>query len=143
MKANVVALASVALLYFGTPLFASAETTGTAPDILKSWPGRWSCSDSASDGSVHDHYQLDAVAYGKWLRFSANYATHDGKQRQFESLYHFDAKTQHWLVLSYGAGGGLIVAKSTTSGNSASQTFINLYPVDPNQEPGTIVMTPG
>jgi hypothetical protein len=142
MKPTVLALASVALLYCVAPLFASDQKGGVAPDILKAWPGRWSCIDSASDGSAHDRYQLDAADYGKWLKFSLAYTPRPGPQRQFETLFHFDAKTQHWFTLSYGSGGGFIAAKSTTSGNAATQTFINLYPVDPAQEPGTIIMHP-
>lgn len=138
MNAKVVALAGVALLYCG--VLAFAQTDGAAPDILKSWPGRWACTDSASDGSDSDRYQLDAVDYGKWLKFSANYTMHNGRQRSYETLFHFDPKTQRWFVLSYGGSGGFIVARSTTTGTAATQMFINLYPVDPSQEPGKIVM---
>lgn len=131
---------AVALPSPATP--ASAQTDGAAPDILKSWPGRWSCIASASDGGAPDRHQLTAIGYGKWLKFSANYTMHDGRPRRFETLFHFDAKTRHWFVLSYGASGGFIVAKSTTTGTAAAQTFVNLYPIDPNQEPGKIVMHP-
>src|SRR5215472_8585770 len=100
MKPRIVALASIVLLGCLVPTLVSAQQE-KAPDILKSWPGRWSCSDSASDGSAHDRYQLDAVAYGKWLKFSADYPTQNGQQRRYETLFHLDAKTQHWFVLSY------------------------------------------
>jgi hypothetical protein len=140
MTVSAVAFRAAAVALPSPVTSASAQTGRAAPDILKSWPGHWSCIASASDGSAPDRHQLDAIAYGKWLKFSANYTMQNGQQRRFETLFHFDPKTRHWFVLSCGAGGGFIVAKSTTTGNSAAQTFINLYPVDPNQEPGKIVI---
>lgn len=85
---------------------------------------------------------MDATTYGTWVQFSGKEPAHDADPpRSFVMLVTYDRHGKEWLIDSYSDGGHMILSKSSAGPDDARQTWTNIYPVNPNQEPGTIVMS--
>ena len=111
-----------------------------AQHILTAWPGRWSCV-ALTSTTLPVKLTMRAATYGPWVQFRGNEPAHDGNPaRTFVMLVTYSRHAKKWLIDSYSNRGGVILSNSAAGPDQRRQTWINIYPVDPAQEPGTIVM---
>lgn len=86
---------------------------------------------------------MQASTYGKWVQFSGDEPAHDGvAARSFVMLLTYDTRVKKWFIDSYSTGGQFIFSSSSAAPDATRQTWTNIYPVNPNQAPGTIVVSP-
>ena len=112
-----------------------------ALNILSAWPGNWTCVSTSSDGPPI-RGSMQATTYGKWVQFNGHEPAQNGSPaRSFVMLVAYNAHARKWFIDSYSAGGGMILSTSSAGPDATRQTWTNIYPVDPNQAPGTIVAT--
>lgn len=131
-------------LLAATLTLAALGTTAAparAVDILSAWPGNWSCVSSESD-KPDQHYALTAARYGTWVRFSGSQPAHGSKPaRSWAMLVTYSSSAKKWFINSYNSSGNVILSDSTAARDAKRQTWNNIYPVNPDMDPGTIVMT--
>jgi hypothetical protein len=84
---------------------------------------------------------MQASAYGTWVRFLGNEPAHGGNPgRTFVMLVTYNQSAKKWFIDSYSNRGSMILSQSSAGPDQRRQTWTNIYPVNPAQEPGTIVM---
>jgi hypothetical protein len=128
---------TAALLFCACPITARASL---AQSILTTWPGSWSCVATTSTTSPVN-LTMQATTYGTWVQFLGNEPAHDGNPaRTFVMLVTYNHGAKKWFIDSYSNRGGMILSNSTAGPDQRRQTWNNIYPVNPAQEPGTIVM---
>jgi hypothetical protein len=128
---------AAALFLCACPIGARADF---AQNILSAWPGSWSC---VATSSLESPVKLTmrATPYGKWVQFLGDEPAHGGNPaRTFVMLVTYNQSAKKWLIDSYSDVGGMILSNSTAGPDQRRQSWINIYPVNPAQEPGTIVM---
>jgi hypothetical protein len=111
-----------------------------AATVLNAWPGTWSCTDTASNQKTA-HYRMTASEFGTWMKLTTHPKAASGETYEVDTLVRYDSKAHHWVIISYSGRGGYILAMSRNGPNDATQTWQNVYPVDPSAEPGIIVMS--
>lgn len=111
-----------------------------AQSILTAWPGSWSCVSTTSTAAPVN-LTMRATTYGHWVQFLGDEPAHGGNPpHTFVMLVTYDQHAKKWFIDSYDKLGGMILSNSTAGPDQRRQTWINIYPVNPAQEPGTIVM---
>ncbi len=117
------------------------SSSSASLNILETWPGSWSCTDTASNQRTPVHYRMDATVYGTWLQFSADYPGENGTPaRKFTLLIEYSTESRKWFIISFSSLGHFLASESSSGPNAMKQTWVNIYPVDPSAEPGVIMM---
>lgn len=110
--------------------------------FLNAWPGSWSCVSTESDHAYPLRFPMEATAYGKWVKFDGVTPGYGGKPAwPFVMLVTYDHDAKKWFIDSYGPGGKFILSTSSAALDAPRQTWTNIYPVNPEQGPGTIVQS--
>ena len=139
MRTPTILLAAVTMLGAGT----GAPPFAPATDMAKDWPGAWTCVLTASNQRQPTTYPVEAATYGKWLRLSASVPAAAGRPaNRFIYLTTYDSAAKKWFNISYSTSGQFQVSNSSAGPDAVRQTWTYIYPLDPNSEPGTIVMGP-
>jgi len=84
---------------------------------------------------------MTADTYGSWVRFSGTAPPKNGKPRSFAMMVTYNSSVKKWFINSYNSSGNMILSDSTAAPDAKRQTWTNIYPVNPNMAPGTIVMS--
>lgn len=112
-----------------------------AVDILNAWPGNWSCVSTQSNQPTQ-RYTMAATTYGPWVRFLGSSPEQGSKPaRSWAMLVTYNSSAKKWFINSYNSSGNMILSDSSAARDAKRQTWNNIYPVNPNMEPGTIVMS--
>ena len=124
------------MIRHATILLAALVLFGAMPK-----PGIWTCVSTESDRAGSVRYSMNVSTYGKWVQFSGTEPAATGPARSFVLLLTYDSKAKRWFIVSYSTTGHFIVSNSAAGPQASRQTWVNLHPVDPKAEPGTIVMS--
>ena len=130
-------LLAAAFLVCALPTTARASL---AQRIVTAWPGKWSCVSTTSATAPVDT-TMQASAYGRWVKFLGSEPAQGGNPaRTFVMLVTYNEGAKRWIIDSYSNTGGVILSNSAAGPDQRRQTWINIFPVNPALEPGTIVM---
>jgi len=141
---NMWRIATLGTLLVTASLIASpapVTAASSASTRLQSLVGSWSCTSKGTMGTTTSTSTASMVG-DKFVKFAGTVPA-AGKRpaHTSEGFLGYDATKQQWVYLEVNTLGEYSVAKSNAAPTAMTQTWVDAYPVDPNDGPSTLRFT--
>ena len=133
----------------GTVLITASLVTSPAPVTaaspasarLQSLVGSWSCTQKGSMGTQTTTSTASMVG-DTFVKFAGNVPAAGKRAAHTSDGYlGYDATKHQWVYLEVNTLGEYFVSKSDAAPTAMTQTWVDAYPVDPNDGPSTLHFT--